>query len=43
MVEAVRAAKAFITEAVRHGLPLGKGYGPAHPMAWLYLRAGLLK
>ncbi len=29
--EAVRRAKAFITEAIREGLPLGKGHGPANP------------
>jgi len=30
--EAVRRAKTFITEAIREGLPLGKGHGPANPM-----------
>jgi hydroxymethylpyrimidine/phosphomethylpyrimidine kinase len=29
---AVRRAKAFVTEAIRHGLPLGRGVGPANPM-----------
>lgn len=28
-------ARRFITEAIRHGLPLGKGFGPANPMAQL--------
>lgn len=39
--EAVRQAKAFITEAIRHSLPLGRGHGPTHPMAMLYERAGM--
>ena len=26
--EAVRAGKAFVTEAIRHALPLGEGIGP---------------
>ncbi len=33
MVEAVRAAKRFITEAIRQGLDLGKGHGPTNPYA----------
>ncbi len=33
--DAVRQAKRFITVAIRHGLPLGQGSGPANPMAWL--------
>ena len=28
LLEAVRAAKAFVTEAIRHALPLGNGIGP---------------
>jgi len=33
--EAVRRAKAFITDAIRAGLALGRGHGPANPMhAW---------
>jgi hydroxymethylpyrimidine/phosphomethylpyrimidine kinase len=40
--EAVDQAKRLITEAVRHGLALGRGHGPAHTMAILYERAGLL-
>ena len=39
---AVAQAKDLVTEAVRHGLPLGHGHGPANGMAWLYERAGLL-
>jgi hydroxymethylpyrimidine/phosphomethylpyrimidine kinase len=42
VVEAVHQAKELVTEAVRHGLALGAGHGPAHTMAILYERAGLL-
>ncbi len=28
LVEAVRAAKAYVTEAIRHGLSIGHGHGP---------------
>lgn len=31
-LEAVRAAKAFITRAIEHSLELGKGHGPVNPM-----------
>ncbi len=31
--QAVTAAKRFITAAIRHGFPLGKGHGPTDPMA----------
>lgn len=33
--EAVALAKDFITEAIRHGLPVGRGVGPAHPFFFL--------
>jgi hydroxymethylpyrimidine kinase/phosphomethylpyrimidine kinase len=33
LAEAVAAAKRFITEAIRHGLSLGKGHGPTNPYA----------
>ncbi|MGB8116868.1 MAG: bifunctional hydroxymethylpyrimidine kinase/phosphomethylpyrimidine kinase [Candidatus Sulfotelmatobacter sp.] len=33
--ESVSAAKDFINAAIRHSLAIGKGYGPANPMAWL--------
>jgi len=39
--ESVAAAKDFITVAIRAGLAIGKGYGPANPMALLYQKAGL--
>jgi hydroxymethylpyrimidine/phosphomethylpyrimidine kinase len=38
--ESVTAAKDFITAAIRAGLAIGKGYGPADPMATLYHGAG---
>jgi hydroxymethylpyrimidine/phosphomethylpyrimidine kinase len=39
--ESVAAAKAFITAAIRGSLAIGKGCGPANPMAVLYHQAGL--
>jgi hydroxymethylpyrimidine/phosphomethylpyrimidine kinase len=30
--EAIAEAKQFITKAIEHGLPLGRGVGPANPM-----------
>ncbi|UCE83754.1 MAG: bifunctional hydroxymethylpyrimidine kinase/phosphomethylpyrimidine kinase, partial [Deltaproteobacteria bacterium] len=33
VVAAVAAAKRFITEAIRHGLALGRGHGPTNPYA----------
>jgi len=32
-LEAIRTAKRFITEAIRGGLPLGRGHGPANHLA----------
>ncbi|RLI30573.1 MAG: bifunctional hydroxymethylpyrimidine kinase/phosphomethylpyrimidine kinase [Candidatus Hecatellales archaeon] len=37
--EAVGKAKIFITEAIRFGFPLGKGFGPVNPAVWLQLPA----
>lgn len=31
--DAVRRAKTFVTEAIRHALPLGQGIGPVDPLA----------
>ncbi|MFZ0862756.1 MAG: bifunctional hydroxymethylpyrimidine kinase/phosphomethylpyrimidine kinase [Candidatus Sulfotelmatobacter sp.] len=39
--ESVAAAKDFITAAIRTSLAIGKGYGPANPMALLYQKAGV--
>ncbi len=33
--EAVTQAKGFITLAIAHGLAIGRGTGPANPLAWL--------
>jgi len=41
--ESVAAAKDFITAAIRTGLAIGKGYGPANPMALLYQKAGVAR
>jgi hydroxymethylpyrimidine/phosphomethylpyrimidine kinase len=38
--EAVRAGKAFVTEAIRHALPLGRGIGPVDQL-WPVPREGL--
>lgn len=38
--EAVAAAKAYITAAIREGLPLGGGHGPVHHFHHLYRLAG---
>jgi hydroxymethylpyrimidine/phosphomethylpyrimidine kinase len=38
----VDQAKDLVTEAVHHGLAIGRGHGPAHTVALLYERAGLL-
>lgn len=35
LAEAVARAKQFITVAIRHGLAIGAGDGPANPLAWL--------
>jgi len=35
LLDAVERAKRFITTAIRNGLALGKGAGPANPLAWL--------
>jgi len=39
--ESVAAAKDFITAAIHSSLAIGKGYGPANPMALLYRKEGL--
>ncbi|MCS7224056.1 MAG: bifunctional hydroxymethylpyrimidine kinase/phosphomethylpyrimidine kinase [Armatimonadetes bacterium] len=35
---AVSRAKEFVTAAIKGGLPIGKGFGPANPMAFVSLR-----
>jgi len=39
--EAIRLAKAYISLAIEHAFPLGKGVGPTHHFYELYKRAGL--
>lgn len=41
--EAVRGAKAYITQAIAHAEPIGGGHGPVHHFYELYHRAGLYK
>jgi len=40
--QAVGAAKRYITVAIEHALPIGKGVGPTHHFYELYQKAGLL-
>jgi len=40
--EAVQKAKEYITTAIRHALPLGRGHGPTHHFYQLYKDGGLL-
>lgn len=39
--EAVRAAKEYVTTAIRHALPIGKGHGPTNHFYTLYRNGGL--
>jgi|Deesub1362A_J573_1020465.scaffolds.fasta_scaffold00012_147 hydroxymethylpyrimidine/phosphomethylpyrimidine kinase len=39
VVEAVKEAKVFISNAIRYGLLIGKGYGPVNPMTMMYREA----
>jgi hydroxymethylpyrimidine/phosphomethylpyrimidine kinase len=41
LLEAVRGGKAFVTEAIRHALPLGGGIGPVDQL-WPIPRDGLV-
>ena len=34
--DAIEGAKAFVTESIRHGLPLGAGRGPTDPLFRLH-------
>lgn len=40
-IEAVRNAKQYVTGAIAHALPIGKGHGPTHHFYDLYARAGM--
>ena len=39
--EAATLAKAYITGAIEHSLPIGKGHGPTHHFYDLYAKAGM--
>lgn len=41
--EAVRAAKAYVTKAIEHGIALGHGVGPTHHFVDLYQKAGIFE
>lgn len=41
ITDAVREAKAYITMAIEHALPIGKGHGPTHHFYRLYKDGGL--
>ena len=40
LAEAVKAAKDYVTTAIRHGIALGKGHGPTHHFVELWKKAG---
>ena len=40
ITEAVEKAKNYITEAIKHSFPIGKGVGPVHHFYRLYQKAG---
>lgn len=39
--QAVKAAKRYITVAIEHALPIGKGHGPTHHFYELYQKGGI--
>ncbi|MDY6087815.1 MAG: bifunctional hydroxymethylpyrimidine kinase/phosphomethylpyrimidine kinase [Succiniclasticum sp.] len=41
--EAVKAAKDYVTTAIRYGIELGNGCGPTHHFVDLYKKAGILE
>ena len=41
--EAVKASKAYVTEAIAYGIELGAGCGPTHHFVDLYRKAGILE
>jgi hydroxymethylpyrimidine/phosphomethylpyrimidine kinase len=40
LIDAVRQAKRYVTGAIAHRLPIGKGHGPTHHFYELYAKAG---
>lgn len=43
MTEAVAAAKDYVTAAIQHSFPLGKGVGPTHHFYTIYQKAGVFQ
>ena len=43
LTEAVKASKAYVTEAIAYGIELGAGCGPTHHFVDLYRKAGILE
>ena len=43
LVESIKTAKFFISNAIRYGLKIGKGHGPVNPMTILYREASRYK
>lgn len=43
VIDAVVAAKEYITTAIRHALAIGKGVGPTHHFYALYQKSGMFK
>jgi hydroxymethylpyrimidine kinase/phosphomethylpyrimidine kinase len=43
VVDAISVAKAFMTRAIRFGVPIGRGHGPVNPMANLYHEAAKIR
>ena len=41
MIDAVKAAKAYVTTAIQHGIALGHGHGPTHHFVELWKKAGI--
>lgn len=41
--EAVKASKAYVTEAIKYSLEIGSGCGPTHHFVDLYRKAGILE
>lgn len=41
--DAVKLAKEYITIAIKHSFPIGKGHGPVHHFYLLYKKAGILE
>lgn len=41
LTEAVKAAKAYVTTAIEHGIALGHGHGPTHHFVDLWNKAGI--